>query len=62
MLAELDDSMVVKRTVGMGGSVKDQPMAQFNDTSIVAGSHHRQLALEAAQQVRWVNHTIALCW
>ena len=45
----------VKRTflmhmkLGMFDNVSEQPLAVFNDTSIIAGEHHRTLALEAAR-------------
>lgn len=35
--------------LGMFDDVHKQPMANTNDTSIVAGAYHRQLALEAAR-------------
>ena len=36
--------------LGMFDDVRKQPMANVNDTSIVAGTYHRQLALEAARE------------
>ena len=34
--------------LGMFDNVSEQPMAKYNDTSIVAGEQHRRLALESA--------------
>jgi pre-mRNA-splicing factor SYF2/beta-D-xylosidase 4 len=36
--------------LGMFDSVSDQPMARFNDSSIVAGPLHQRLALDAARE------------
>jgi beta-glucosidase-like glycosyl hydrolase len=36
--------------LGMFDKVSDQPMANYNDTSIVAGEQHHALALESARQ------------
>ena len=36
--------------LGMFDPVSDQPMARFNDTSIIAGPMHQQLALDAARE------------
>ena len=36
--------------LGMFDAVSSQPMANANDTSLVAGAAHRQLALEAARE------------
>lgn len=36
--------------LGMFDKVSEQPMANYNDTSVVAGEQHRKLALESARE------------